>query len=284
VILTADHVRHLHQRIIDDDGEVVGGNTVRPDEDGIADHIGVKRDLAADDVVERDVAPLGHAQTHDRRFPVLFSAPGFVNRDVAAGAGVFRRQSCRELRFTMRFEQLSRAKAVITLALGEQPMRVIGIRLHALGLPIWTVRAPRLHSFVPLETHPSQIVKDRLLTPFGLRSLAPGHRDYKAQYYGDLRSRDAAYHQGTVWGWLIGPFVDAWLKLYPDDKAGARKCLEGFEVHLSDAGVGTLSEIFDAEAPYLPRGCMAQAWTVAEVLRAWLLTNEAPVSQPSTSS
>jgi len=129
-----------------------------------------------------------------------------------------------------------------------------------------------------------QIVKDRLLTPFGLRSLAPGHRDYKAQYYGDLRSRDAAYHQGTVWGWLIGPFVDAWLKLYPDDKAGARKCLEGFEVHLSDAGVGTLSEIFDAEAPYLPRGCMAQAWTVAEVLRAWLLTNEAPVSRPSTSS
>jgi predicted glycogen debranching enzyme len=116
------------------------------------------------------------------------------------------------------------------------------------------------------------VVKDRLLTPVGLRSLAPGHRDYKAQYYGDLRARDAAYHQGTVWGWLAGPFVDAWLRLYPDDKAGARRCLEGFEAHLNDGGIGTLSEVFDAESPYTPRGCMAQAWSVAEVLRAWLLT------------
>jgi predicted glycogen debranching enzyme len=115
-------------------------------------------------------------------------------------------------------------------------------------------------------------VRERLLTPVGLRSLAPGHRDYKAQYYGDLRARDAAYHQGTVWGWLVGPFVDAWLKLYPDDLAGARSCLIGFEAHLNEAGTGTLSEIFDAEAPYTPRGCIAQAWTVAEVLRAWLLT------------
>ena len=67
------------------------------------------------------------------------------------------------------------------------------------------------------------IVRERLLTPVGLRSLAPGHPDYKAKYYGDLRSRDAAYHQGTVWGWLIGPFVDAWLKVHPDDAAGARQ-------------------------------------------------------------
>jgi predicted glycogen debranching enzyme len=115
-------------------------------------------------------------------------------------------------------------------------------------------------------------VKDQLLTPVGLRSLAPDHRDYKAQYYGDLRARDAAYHQGTVWAWLAGPFVDAWLRLYPDDTAGARRCLAGFEAHLNDAGIGTLSEIFDAEAPYHPRGCVAQAWSVAEVLRAWLAT------------
>jgi predicted glycogen debranching enzyme len=112
-----------------------------------------------------------------------------------------------------------------------------------------------------------QVVRERLLTPVGLRSLAPGHPDYKAKYYGDLRSRDAAYHQGTVWGWLIGPFVDAWLKTYPGDHAGARKIMEGFSDHLSSACVGSISEIFDAEASYTPRGCVAQAWSVAEVLR-----------------
>ncbi|MDY6983485.1 MAG: amylo-alpha-1,6-glucosidase [Pseudomonadota bacterium] len=122
------------------------------------------------------------------------------------------------------------------------------------------------------------IVEERLFTPVGLRSLAPGHRDYKAQYYGDLRARDAAYHQGTVWGWLIGPFIDAWLKVRPNDRSGARKAIEGFAEHLDGGGVGTLSEIFDAEAPYVERGCMAQAWSVAEVLRAWLLT------EPDTST
>jgi predicted glycogen debranching enzyme len=112
-----------------------------------------------------------------------------------------------------------------------------------------------------------QVVRERLLTPVGLRSLASGHSDYKPKYYGDLRSRDAAYHQGTVWAWLIGPFVDAWLKLYPGDRAGARRLLEGFEHHLGEASVGSISEIFDAEEPYIPRGCVAQAWSVAEVLR-----------------
>ena len=116
------------------------------------------------------------------------------------------------------------------------------------------------------------VVKEKLLTPVGLRTLAPDHRDYKAQYYGDLRARDAAYHQGTVWAWLAGSFVDAWLRVHPDDKAGARKCVDGFVAHLHDAGIGTLSEIFDAEPPYHPRGCMAQAWSVAEVLRAWVRT------------
>jgi predicted glycogen debranching enzyme len=118
-----------------------------------------------------------------------------------------------------------------------------------------------------------EVVRERLLTPFGLRSLAPGHRDYKPQYYGDLRARDAAYHQGTVWAWLIGPFVDAWLKVHPGDHAAAReRALTGFARHLDDAAVGTLSEIFDAEQPFTPRGCIAQAWSVAEVLRAWLAT------------
>jgi predicted glycogen debranching enzyme len=117
-----------------------------------------------------------------------------------------------------------------------------------------------------------RVVREKLLTPVGLRSLSREHPEYKAKYYGDLRSRDAAYHQGTVWGWLIGPFIDAWLKVHPGDRAGARKFLEGFEPHLDEACVGAISEVFDAEPPFTPRGCIAQAWSVAEVLRCYALT------------
>lgn len=123
-------------------------------------------------------------------------------------------------------------------------------------------------------------VTERLLTPAGLRSLAPGEPDYKPRYDGDLRSRDAAYHQGTVWGWLIGPFVDAWLRVNPGDRAVAREFLTGFGRHLGEACVGSISEVFDAEAPYTPRGCPAQAWSVAEALRAWVKTSE--VAQSSS--
>jgi len=117
-----------------------------------------------------------------------------------------------------------------------------------------------------------EVVRERLLTPVGLRSLSRDHRDYKAKYFGDLRARDAAYHQGTVWAWLIGPFVDAWLKVHPDDRVGARRYLEGFLPHLDDGCVGSINEIYDAEPPYTPRGCIAQAWSVAEVLRCWVKT------------
>ena len=117
-----------------------------------------------------------------------------------------------------------------------------------------------------------EVVRQRLLTPVGLRSLAPGSPDYKPTYYGDIQARDAAYHQGTVWAWLIGPFVDAWLKAHPGDFRQARQFLEGFVRHLSEACIGSVSEIFDAEPPYTPRGCIAQAWSVAEVLRAWVKT------------
>lgn len=114
-----------------------------------------------------------------------------------------------------------------------------------------------------------EAVEKHLLTPVGLRSLGPQEHDYKPRYSGDLRSRDAAYHQGTVWGWLIGPYVDAWLKLHPGDRAKAQALLDGFVRHLDEGCVGSISEIFDAEAPFAPRGCIAQAWSVAEVLRAW---------------
>ena len=110
-------------------------------------------------------------------------------------------------------------------------------------------------------------VEARLLTPVGLRSLAPGDPHYQPRYSGDLRTRDAAYHQGTVWGWLIGPFVDAWLRVHPDRPGEARAYLDGLLDHLGEACLGQLSEIFDAEPPHAPRGCVAQAWTVAEVLR-----------------
>jgi predicted glycogen debranching enzyme len=118
------------------------------------------------------------------------------------------------------------------------------------------------------------VVQQYLLTPDGLRSLAPGHANYKAQYYGDLRARDAAYHQGTVWAWLIGPYIDSWLRVYPDDFAKAREFLEGFSAHLGDACIGSISEIFDADRPFIPRGCIAQAWSVAEVLRCWVKTGK----------
>ncbi|HEX2982934.1 MAG TPA: amylo-alpha-1,6-glucosidase, partial [Ignavibacteriales bacterium] len=111
------------------------------------------------------------------------------------------------------------------------------------------------------------IVEARLITPLGLRSLAPGHPDYKSKYFGDLRARDAAYHQGTVWGWLIGPFIDALLKVNNNDYEGAKKYLDGFDEHLNEACIGSISEVFDADSPFQARGCIAQAWSVAEVLR-----------------
>jgi predicted glycogen debranching enzyme len=131
----------------------------------------------------------------------------------------------------------------------------------------------RVHWLPVLDT-----VKARLLTPVGLRSLAQDHPDYQARYWGNLRARDAAYHQGTVWGWLIGPFIEAWLGCHPHDRRGARALLAGLIDHLDEFGVGTIAEIFDAEPPYAPRGCIAQAWSVAEVLRCWQLTEDAPTT------
>ncbi len=106
-----------------------------------------------------------------------------------------------------------------------------------------------------------------LLTPVGLRSLAPGEPEYKQRYDGDLRARDAAYHQGSVWAWLIGPYIDALTRVHPE-RCGL-DLLQGFVAHLNEACVGSIGEIFDAEEPHTPRGCIAQAWSVAEVLRCY---------------
>ena len=116
-----------------------------------------------------------------------------------------------------------------------------------------------------------KVVRERLLTPVGLRSLAPGETDYKARYYGDLRARDAAYHQGTVWAWLIGPLhrrgAEASRRRPIEAEGPARGLRSGASARRAS---GRSARSSTPEAPFLPRGCVAQAWSVAEVLRCWL--------------
>ena len=118
-----------------------------------------------------------------------------------------------------------------------------------------------------------EAVTEHLLTPMGLRSLAPGDDRYCGRYTGDVWQRDGAYHQGTVWPWLIGPFIDSHLAVY-GDRARARCLIEPLAAHLGTAGLGSVSEIFDGDPPHTPGGCYAQAWSVAELLRSWLLTSQ----------
>jgi predicted glycogen debranching enzyme len=124
----------------------------------------------------------------------------------------------------------------------------------------------------PLTVEQQRAVVDacarHLLTPHGLRSLGPGDPAYTGHYGGDVPQRDTAYHRGTAWGWLIGPFVTAHLRVY-GDPALARSYLWPLIRHLAGHGVGSASEIFDGDPPFTPRGCIAQAWSVAELLRAW---------------
>jgi predicted glycogen debranching enzyme len=115
------------------------------------------------------------------------------------------------------------------------------------------------------------IITQKLLTPRGLRSLSPDHKDYKPVYEGDPWHRDVAYHQGTAWSFLLGPYLDAWMTLKGErGRAEASQLVSVFLEHLNEAGVGTVSEIFDAAPPHRPRGCFAQAWSVGEVLRVAL--------------
>ncbi len=139
-------------------------------------------------------------------------------------------------------------------------------QLFAVSLPESLLTATQERSIV-------DICARMLLTSYGMRSLDPNHSQYQGIYGGDQYKRDSAYHQGTVWGWLLGTFVFAHLRVY-NNPAQARQFLEPMANHLYAGGVGSLSEIFDGDAPMTPRGCIAQAWTVAEVLRAWVATEE----------
>ena len=117
------------------------------------------------------------------------------------------------------------------------------------------------------------VVERHLLTPVGLRTLAPSDPRYRGRYEGGVSERDGAYHQGTVWPFLLGPFVTAWLKVHgatQTNKRRARRWLEGIEPHLDHACLGQVSEIFDGDPPHAARGCIAQAWSVAELLRVLL--------------
>ena len=138
---------------------------------------------------------------------------------------------------------------------------------------IFAVSLP--HSMLPPERARSVVerVQEHLLTPYGLRSLAPSDPQYRGRYTGGPAERDGAYHQGTVWPWLIGPFITAYVKVHDGTEASrsqAAQWLSPLRGHLSDAGLGHISEIFEGDAPHRPCGCVAQAWSVAEVLRAYV--------------
>ncbi|MFN0060335.1 MAG: amylo-alpha-1,6-glucosidase [Planctomycetota bacterium] len=135
---------------------------------------------------------------------------------------------------------------------------------------------PTAHQRAVLEK-----VAQTLVTPFGLRSVDPAHPQYCPRYEGGPRERDRAYHQGTVWGWLIGPYALAHARVYRDPGA-ARALLEPMAAHLFDGCAGSLSEIFDGDFPHAPRGCFAQAWTVAEVLRAWTALSRPLIASSDT--
>lgn len=140
-----------------------------------------------------------------------------------------------------------------------RPNQIFAVSLHYSMLAVDRARAV------------VQTVERELLTPFGLRTLSRADTGYRGRYEGDQYSRDSAYHQGTVWPWLLGPFVSAYVRVNggaAQSRARAHDLLGRMESHLSEAGLGQISEIFDGDAPHHPRGCFAQAWSAAEVLRA----------------
>jgi predicted glycogen debranching enzyme len=139
-------------------------------------------------------------------------------------------------------------------------------QIFSVGLP-YTMLSPEKEKAIV-----DRVEKD-LLTPFGLRTLSRDNPLYKGHYHGDAVSRDIAYHNGTVWPWLLGAYVKAYRKVHNYSKESLedmRALLQGFDMHLEIAGIGTISEVFDGDYPYSPGGCISQAWSVAEVLRAYV--------------
>ncbi|WP_019506658.1 amylo-alpha-1,6-glucosidase [Pleurocapsa sp. PCC 7319] len=149
-----------------------------------------------------------------------------------------------------------------------RPNQIFAVSLPSRG---YSVRAFRE---TPLRPEQQKMVVDKvgqkLLTSYGLRSLSRDHPDYVGIYGGDQLKRDGSYHQGTTWGWLIGHFIQAHLKVYQNPEL-AYTFLEPMADHLQDGCIGSISEIFDGDTPFSPRGCFAQAWSVAEVLRSWVM-------------
>lgn len=145
-------------------------------------------------------------------------------------------------------------------------------QIFAVALPFDLLDQDRAQAVV-------DICAQELVVSYGLRTLAADETDYTGYYGGDPMQRDSAYHQGTVWAWLIGPFVSAHYRVY-GNRQTALSYLTPLADHLRDHGLGTLSEIFDGDPPHLPHGCIAQAWSVAEVLRAWIMLNRPPEKSP----
>jgi predicted glycogen debranching enzyme len=135
-------------------------------------------------------------------------------------------------------------------------------QLFAVSLPYSVLPTEHMRAVVDLCGR-------QLLTSYGLRSLSPGDPKYIGHYAGNPYERDSAYHQGTVWAWLLGPFARAHYRVHRD-AALAMSFLAPVAQHLEDACVGSVSEVFDGDAPHTPRGCFAQAWSIAEILRAWI--------------
>jgi predicted glycogen debranching enzyme len=156
---------------------------------------------------------------------------------------------------------------VIDTPSGENDALLRPNQIFAVSLPVSPLSRPQQKAVV-------DIVTQQLLTSHGLRSLGPFEPGYKGEYAGGPRDRDSAYHQGTVWGWLLGPFALAHYRVYQDAPA-AQSFLEPLGRTISSGGLGTLSEIFGGDPPFRAAGCIAQAWTVGEVLRAWQLLSEA---------